>query len=273
MKLEHMPTRHRLHPQEVAWSQHSQRALVTALNSDASALSGGDYWTVHCGDPPSSGSGSSNGTSSSASSSKGGGAGTTLSTAPGAPIPHGARVRLQSAATKKWLMASAEHRSPMTSNDEVSGYDAEKSGSPEAKAVVWVVEWDGQGAALPPPEEDEDDDGGAAGDADAKKKKAAEADKRKKDLAAAAKLLSKQGFWGGSTIVRLKHASSGHWLSSYERARFGHPLTGQQEVSTATGRPGGQEQWRAAEGVYLPVEHGAVLAGGGGEGGAKKDEL
>jgi hypothetical protein len=276
-----MPTRHRLHAQEVAWSQQSGRAFVTALNSDASAASASAYWTVHCGDlPPAAGGavgggGSGNNTSSSSSSSSSSSPSASPPLQPGAPIPHGARVRLQhSAGARRWLMASPDHRSPMTANGEVSGYDEAKVGAPPAgKDVVWVVEWDGQGAAMPPPEK-EDEEG-----EDGKEKGKAAAEKKKKAAAAAAKAKApKQGYWGGSTVVRLKHASSGHWLSSFERARFGHPLTGQQEVSAAPGRPGGNEQWRAAEAVYLPVwredmEDGGGAGGAGKADGKKKDEL
>jgi hypothetical protein len=188
-------------------------------------------------------------------------------------VPHGARVRLQSSSTKKWLAASPDHRSPMTSNGEVSGYDEEKSGPADAKDVVWVVEWDdAQGAALPPPAEDEDEEGGGGGGDGKEKKK-----RREAAAAAVTKAAGKQGFWGGSSVVRLKHAGSGHWLSSHNRGRFGHPLTGHQEVSAAPGRPGGGEQWQTAEGVYLPVADHALLVGGdGGEGGGGaggKDEL
>lgn len=109
IKLQHVATRFRLHSHEVSYSRGSQQQSVTAYPTGDDANS---MWIVH--GPPNEPCGL------------------------GEPLRKGQKLRLQHAATRKWLH-SHKFQSPLSSNQEVSafGSDTESDG-----ADVWAVEWD-----------------------------------------------------------------------------------------------------------------------------------
>lgn len=58
--------------------------------------------------------------------------------------------------------------------------------------------------------------------------------------------------WKQDTKVRLKHVETSAFLTSYDHAKFGHPIGGQQEVCGHKTKSKNAD-WQTAEGVYLPV--------------------
>lgn len=63
---------------------------------------------------------------------------------------------------------------------------------------------------------------------------------------------TKAKLWKQETKVRLKHKVTGHFLTSYDHAKFGHPIGGQQEVCGHRQKNKNTE-WQCGEGVYLPT--------------------
>ena len=124
-----------------------------------------------------------------------GGAGPAPPCPAGTPIKAGAPIRLQHAASGRWLHTHA-FPSPLTRNQEVSAF----GGAGQSDALdVWTVELE-RGAAA----------------------------------------------WVRGAPVRLRHAESGAFLASPDRA-YGHPIAGQYEVCARKG----SDSWTAEEGVYL----------------------
>jgi len=63
----------------------------------------------------------------------------------------------------------------------------------------------------------------------------------------------KGGLWRQGQKVALKHADTERWMVTHANRRFGHPISGQTEVSGSIKKgPGDTALWKAEEGVYLP---------------------
>ncbi|KAF5836128.1 MIR motif-containing protein [Dunaliella salina] len=63
---------------------------------------------------------------------------------------------------------------------------------------------------------------------------------------------SKHKQWEQDTKIRLKHLDTGAYLYSHT-AKYGSPIAGQQEACASKDRRDRNNEWQAAEGVYIPV--------------------
>jgi dolichyl-phosphate-mannose--protein O-mannosyl transferase len=61
------------------------------------------------------------------------------------------------------------------------------------------------------------------------------------------------GVWKREQPITLQHKQTKQYLSSSDRHRFGHPISGQLEVA-ARSKASSDEQWIAQEGVYISNE-------------------
>lgn len=55
----------------------------------------------------------------------------------------------------------------------------------------------------------------------------------------------------GPMQIRMKHRDTSAYLASMDGAKFGHPISGQQEVCSLRHKDKSSE-WQTAEGVYMP---------------------
>jgi len=126
----------------------------------------------------------------------------------GQALKSGDRVRLQHARSRRWLH-SHDFPSPLSRNLEVSAFGGE---SQSDAMDEWVLEVEPA--------------------TNAKSSKSG----------------SNSVFWKRDGRVSLRHAGTGGYLSSHDRA-FGHPIAGQNEVFAKKG--GGKDFWKAGEGVFF----------------------
>jgi len=243
IKLQHAATKFRLHSHEVAYGRGSGQQSVTCYpeSDDANSL-----WIVV--GPPGA------------------------PCSPGAPVLPDQKLRLQHAATRKWLHSHAGYQSPISNNQEarararagnggaVGRRDRCWSAAPSplhAHSVAPSVPLTPLNRRRPPPSNPPqvsghgDDSFSDGGDVWAVENDGGGAEP-----------------WTQAAKVRLRHVDTGAYLYSHDH-KYGNPIAGQQEVCAAK-RKDRNAEWTAVEGVYLSPR---AAEEEGGEGAAPKDEL
>ena len=199
IKLQHAESGYLLHSHEIAWGSGSKQQSVTCQSEAAAVGDPNNLWLVMEAH------------------------GAPLCAA-GAPVPCGARVRLQHVATRKHLHSHLIDAPLTASASEVSGLGEAGAGGDEGDD--WIVEcpapsesWFGGGAR----------DGSSGG----------------------------SGAWERGARVRLRHASTGRPLWTSRASEFNErncpgrcPIQGQLEVATTSG-DGRDTLWSASAGAFL----------------------
>lgn len=180
IKLEHVPSAHRLHSHDVSYGSGSRQQSVTGVSQTGDSNS---FWIVK-------------------------GAHDAPQKLSGTPVRCGHAIRLQHLNTGKNLH-SHDHRAPMNSDNEVSAYAIHHEGKWAYGDVAdnWVLE-----------------------------------------------CVESSGDWKRFEKVRLKHEERGTFLSANANLKFGQPIPGQLQISSAR-RKNANTVWKTNEGFYIgPVK-------------------
>ncbi|KAI8872428.1 hypothetical protein GQ42DRAFT_161322 [Ramicandelaber brevisporus] len=145
---------------------------------------------------------------------------------PGQPVHCGMEIVLLHNDNGRALHSHAEYESPLSGQQEVSGYDGRDSGD------VWIVECFGPNASQADSSREPPCYSSTNGLSDEK-------------------LL--ESWWLREYGIRLRHAVTGKYLSASSKHTFGQPIQGWVEVSAVSGSDLGANDdavWVAQEGTY-----------------------